>query len=385
MSSQKEIIILFNYGGGMRGLVPAHIMAAIEAKTGLHMADMVDVFCGPSTGAILNAALNIPSPENPEKPRFSAENMVKFYEREGNKIFPPDRFRDFRGMLHDMNNRTLKSSQIRSLFRHSHYNPAHLQTCLRLLYGEAKLAGSLKSLVIPIYNIDAQNMPDGERGGYSVWLKKMDLKKNEEATPDVQLYDSVLASCAAPTYFPCHSFPVTYPDGRGEVHYTGIDGSIFDNPCISYYGAIRPHLPDDANVTMIMLGTGHTLRSFSKEDWNKLGGLGVVDPVHDLPLINTLFHAPETALIDSFYKEMSDNAYIFNESIIYADSADRPSKQIDDASERNLKALRHFAYATIEKNQKQFDKVCDLLTRNYDRKNAEPKQKKWFSFFTGKN
>ena len=111
-SEDKTIVVLFNYGGGMRGLIPAHIMTAIEEKTGLAMADMVDVFCGPSTGAILNAALNIPDPEKPDRPRWKARHMVKFYEREGIKIFPPDRFRDFRGFIHDFSYSTMKIGQL---------------------------------------------------------------------------------------------------------------------------------------------------------------------------------------------------------------------------------------------------------------------------------
>ncbi|MEM7618779.1 MAG: hypothetical protein AAF244_05315 [Pseudomonadota bacterium] len=37
MSSKNTQIILFNYGGGMRGLIPAHFMARIEEVTGLRM------------------------------------------------------------------------------------------------------------------------------------------------------------------------------------------------------------------------------------------------------------------------------------------------------------------------------------------------------------
>ena len=59
MNTDRDIIALFNYGGGMRGLIPAHIMARIEDVTGLRMVDMVDIFSGPSTGAILNAALKL--------------------------------------------------------------------------------------------------------------------------------------------------------------------------------------------------------------------------------------------------------------------------------------------------------------------------------------
>ncbi len=91
MSDSKTVIALFTYGGGMRGLVPAHFMAKIEDVTGLRMTDMVDVFTGPSTGAILNSALNVPHPDNLAVPKFRARQMVKFYEREGHHIFPRDR------------------------------------------------------------------------------------------------------------------------------------------------------------------------------------------------------------------------------------------------------------------------------------------------------
>ena len=86
---KRTMIALFNYGGGMRGLIPAHIMSRIEDVTGLRMADMVDIFSGPSTGSILNAALTLRHPDEPSQPKFRARHMVRFYEREGSRIFPP--------------------------------------------------------------------------------------------------------------------------------------------------------------------------------------------------------------------------------------------------------------------------------------------------------
>ena len=66
-AKKKPLIALFNYGGGMRGLIPAHFMQKIEETTGLQMVDMVDVFMGPSTGSILNAALTMPHPHDPHR------------------------------------------------------------------------------------------------------------------------------------------------------------------------------------------------------------------------------------------------------------------------------------------------------------------------------
>ena len=395
-NSSKTIIALFNYGGGMRGLIPAHIMTKMEKATGLRMADMVDIFCGPSTGSILNAAMNIPHTDDPTKPMYRARHMVRFYEREGDKIFPPDRFRDFRGLIHDFNNRTMKLGQLNSLFRHGHYDNYHLNKVLKTLYGDTLLADSLRSLVIPVYNIDGNQLEIVEeagetdntpvhtknnfvdRGGHALWLKNMRLNLRKAQPPIVKIHDAVMASTAAPTYFPCHHFEVDYHDQRGLKNFTGIDGSIFDNPCVSYHGALRQHIPKDYNLIMITLGTGHTLRSFKKDDWNRYGSLGVVDPVNDLPLINILFHASESALIESFDQEMGDNVYTFNKSLISgADQGQMPSTQIDNASPENLRKMRNFSEEMIEENRAKFDKVCDILVRNYETRARDENDGLW--------
>lgn len=387
----KTTIALFNYGGGMRGLIPAHFMARIEQVTGLAMTDMVDIFTGPSTGAILNAALNMPSPNDPTRPKYRASQMVQFYEREGLSIFPHDRFREFRAFVHDFNNRTMKIGQMKKLFRQGHYHPGHLQKSLRAMYGDAKLTDTLKSLIIPVYNLDGDGLQAVEevgetgnapvhtqnnfvdQGGYAVWLKNIKTGMALYPTPDVSIYDAILASCAAPTYFPCHNFTVVYGKNRRKtIEYAGIDGSIFDNPCISYHGAIRQHVPPDSKLTMIILGTGHTLRSFKKDDWNSFGGLGVVDPTNDLPLINILFHASETALIESFAQEMKGNIYTFNKSLIpEINNPKNPSTQIDDARPENLKKLKNFFEEMLEENKNSFDEICNILVRNRDQNVTE--------------
>lgn len=400
MSDQKTIVVLFNYGGGMRGLIPAHIMSKIEEATGLRMTEMVDVFAGPSTGAILNAALNVPSDQDPSTPKFRARHMVRFYEREGIKIFPPDRFRDFRGFVHDFNNRTMKLGQLQNLFRHGHYNPAYLSKCLYDLFGETKLEQSLKSLIVPVYNIDGEQLEIAEEagetpetpvrtqnnfidgGGHAVWLKNMQQRRNRRKTPDVRLHDAILASCAAPTYFPCHHFEVGNPQNKSKKHCSGIDGSIFDNPCISYHGAIRQHLEAGTRVVMILLGTGYTLRSITKDTWNSYGGLGVVDPVNDLPLINILFHAPESALVESFSQELGNDLFVFNKAIRDdVGVTGMPSKAIDDASEANLENMRSFAEGVVEEQGKRFDDLCHLLVSLRDQKPATQRKPFWSRFF----
>jgi patatin-like phospholipase/acyl hydrolase len=394
LTDQKTFVVLFNYGGGMRGLIPAILMSKIEDATGLRMSEMVDVFAGPSTGAILNAALNVPKDDDPTVPKYKARHMVKFYKREGRKIFPEDRFRDFRGFIHDFNNRTMKIGQLNALFKHGHYDPAYLTKCLSDLYGETRFDQSLKNLVVPVYNIDGEqlrlarerdedesapvhtknNFVDG--GGHALWLKNMHAGVQRPQCNDVRMQDAILGTTAAPTYFPCHHFKA---DGHD---YSGIDGSIFDNPCISYHGAIRHHIPKDANVIMILLGTGHNLRSIKKDDWNSYGGLGVVDPVNDLPLISILFHAPESALVESFSEELSENLFVFNKSMLTGnDGTNTPSEAIDDASPENLERMEIFAENMVKDHEVRFETLCRLLININERRNSTSDPSFWSKLF----
>lgn len=408
MQNQKDdkesVIALFNCGGGLRGLIPAHIMVEIEKKTGLRMSEMVDIFCGPSTGAILNAALTLPHQDHPHRAKYRARHLVRFYEREGAKIFPRDRFRELRGLLHDFNNRLTKISQLESVFKHGNYNPSYLSKALRALYGSAKFSDSLKSLIIPFYSLDGHNFPEGpaqgssssalrhyaRAGGHAVWLRNMKLHNSKHyinTTPDVLLHDAVMASCAAPTYFPCHHFNIGWPDERGNKEYAGIDGNIFDNPAVSYFGSIQKQLEPHQKLVMIGLGTGHTNRSIKKEKWNKYGSLGVVDPVNDLPLINIFFHASESALSHSLLHELGDDFYMFNKTLLDG-APENPSIRIDDGSPENLKRMREFADNMMEEYAPQLDDVCHILVNNRDRKFKTQKstslKDKLFSFFSAK-
>lgn len=385
-SSHPPVIALFNYGGGLRGIIPAQIMARIEQDTGLRMADMVDVFAGPSTGAILNGAMTLRNPENTSVPKYRARHLVRFYEREGERIFPPDRFRDLRGLIHDFNNRTMRIAQLNTILDHGHYNPHNLGRALKALYGDAKLSDSLKSLIIPAYNIDGEQLrvfsDTGELGGsvhtrgnymdsagHALWMKNIRFNGpvgDRHRTMDVSLFDAVMSSTAAPTYFPCHHFQARWPGHSNQHHYTAIDGSIFDNPSATYFGAVRPHLLPGQQLIMIGLGTGYTNRSIKKDEWNRFGSLGVVDPVNDLPLINIFFHAPESALLDAFRDEMNGNLYVFNKSLVSGRQSDWPSIQIDDGSPNNMKRLKDFADSIIEDDRSQYEQVCDILVRHYD-------------------
>ena len=80
-------------GGGIRGIMSAMIIAELEKKAKARnsscnsAASLFDTMGGTSTGGILVAGLSLPEYEGSNKPKYSANDMIKLYEIEGEKIF----------------------------------------------------------------------------------------------------------------------------------------------------------------------------------------------------------------------------------------------------------------------------------------------------------
>lgn len=75
-------------GGGIRGLIPATVLSAIEERTKARTADLFDLIAGTSTGGILALGLVKPSPRSRRKPQYSAAELAELYEQEGDGSSP---------------------------------------------------------------------------------------------------------------------------------------------------------------------------------------------------------------------------------------------------------------------------------------------------------
>src|SRR5918997_6844902 len=72
-------------GGGIRGIIPAMVLAEIERRTGKLTSEVFDLVAGTSTGGIL--ALGLTKPGQDGGPEYSAEELIELYEAEGEEIF----------------------------------------------------------------------------------------------------------------------------------------------------------------------------------------------------------------------------------------------------------------------------------------------------------
>ncbi len=220
-------------GGGLKGLIPAEALIAIEtqldALTGrsLPLCDRFDLIGGTSTGAILAVGLAL---------GLKAAELRDFYLKFGRqiftKVFLPERF------------------------WHS-YPSAPLEQHLKDVFGEDTTLGSdkLRTNILVV----SKNATLG-----STWFftnnPKAKYFANNRGLP---LWQIVRASSAAPTYFPPQTISV--PDDQGQPqNYEFIDGGVssYNNPSLQVFlEATDPNYQfgwptGTGNLLLLSLGTG---------------------------------------------------------------------------------------------------------------------------------
>jgi uncharacterized protein len=155
-------------GGGIRGIIPALVLAEIERRSGRRTFELFDLIAGTSTGGILACALCAPEP-------LPAEKLVALYEEEGPEIFSRSVFQEIRsaGGLAD-----------------EKYDSAALDRALDRFLSDKRLSSSRPDLIVPAYDT-------AEPGPYFFKSRKA----RESEADDFSLAVVARATSAAPTSF----------------------------------------------------------------------------------------------------------------------------------------------------------------------------------------
>lgn len=203
------VTILSIDGGGVRGIIPATILAYLESQLqeldgkDARLADYFDVIAGTSTGGLVTAMLTAPNEHN--RPLFAAKDIKEFYLEHSPKIFPQNR-----GLFASIRN-TLK------LLNGPKYDGAYLHHIIREKLGESRLHQTLTNVVIPTFDI--KNMQPTIFSSYEV---------KDSPLLDARLSDICISTSAAPTYLPAYHFK--NQDDQGNVReFHLIDGGVAAN------------------------------------------------------------------------------------------------------------------------------------------------------------
>lgn len=253
----KNIRILSIDGGGMRGIIPATILAQLEQalieKTqnpATRLVDYFDFFTGTSTGGILTCLYLLPDTQNPHRPKYSAQEVLDLYTEQGPLIFE----------------RSLKR-KLTSLmgFTHEKYDSRQMAKMLRHFMGETRLDQLIRPCLIPAYDISQQAAYYFTRDG-----------ARQRSSDNFAVWQVAQSTASAPVYFE----PTVAQAEDGSLR-TLLDGGIFaNNPGLLAHSFLSKSTAGSRqNFTMVSLGTGCTARAYRAEDFRAKGILRCWKPL----------------------------------------------------------------------------------------------------------
>lgn len=251
--NEREFRILSIDGGGIRGLIPATLLACLEESIAQPLWKYFDLICGTSTGGIIALAIAIDKP---------IKEIKELYDTKAPDIFPPLNQYDFY-------KRILRCRRI--LFGNGgRYNSDALEQILKKEFEmngqNLKMKDAHTRLCIP--SIDITN-------GTVVIYKtphKVRTPKEEIFNDDADNYvwEVARATSAAPTFFKTVQIKNSY----------FVDGGMWaNNPSlVGVVEAIRCGF-DLQEINLLSLGTGNTIfqveqdkaKNMNLTNWGKSG------------------------------------------------------------------------------------------------------------------
>lgn len=305
-------------GGGIRGIIPALILAEIEKRTGKPVSESFDLIAGTSAGAIIALGLACAN-ESGATPRLSAEQMAELFAEHGSKIFSRSAMKtisSFRGWADEL------------------YSNKGLTTVLNNYFKSCSFDKSLTKVLVPTYDI--QNCEP-------VFFKSWREEYRTLASATI-----ALAASAAPTYFE----PVELTVNNQQR--TLIDGGVCVNsPAVSAYAEAMRIFPTE-DILIISIGTGNTQKAGKiaykrAKNWGKIGwSAHMLDIIFD-GVTDTADYQMNQILGQDYYRFQVD----INNS----------STHLDDASRKNIVCLKNYAAKFIENNNAKITEICHRINQ----------------------
>jgi len=219
----RERRILAIDGGGVRGIIPALALEALEATTGRLARESFDFLAGTSTGAVIAAAVAAGIP---------AERIVSLYRRRGPELF--------------------RRVPILSLLQRIAVGHQYDVAALRRMVGEE--LGDLANWRINDVPRDIMLTAKSLDDGHPWYFVKDRSGAPPGRTGGLLLADCVTASAAAPTYFapwPIETIGLLVDGG------VGVAGNPVYQACVEAFEYTTDYQPADTIV--VSLGTGRFL------------------------------------------------------------------------------------------------------------------------------
>jgi hypothetical protein len=285
-------------GGGIRGLLPATLLATLAEKGRLPSFDLI---AGTSTGGIIACGMAI---------GLRAVELVELYVDQGAEVFA--------------------RNPVGGLFE-AKYSAESLEIKLNLTFGAKRLSDiQVPELLVPAYCVrlpgPTDTDDDGISEGASTWFFRSWCAR-QDPSQDWPLWQVGRATSAAPTYFPA---------AKIDRSYLMVDGGVFaNNPSMCALAAATTLWPREP-YKILSLGTGTKVKSVDAGNW------GASQWVINLASI----------FMDGSADAVSYQcAAILGQNFLRCDSAlNGVNDAFDDCSSGNIAALKKLAGEFVERH-----------------------------------
>ncbi|XP_074295382.1 patatin-like protein 5 [Silene latifolia] len=349
---RKLTTILSIDGGGVRGIIPAIILAFLEEQLQeldgeeVRLADYFDVIAGTSTGGLITSMLTAPNQNN--RPLYDAKDLLPFYLESSPKSFPQDG-----GLCGQL------ASFVKSMMGPKYNGRYHHET-QKQMYKETRLNQTLTNVVIPTFDIKLLQ---------PVIFSSYRIASNPSL--DAKLSDICLGTSAAPTILPSHYFENTYGDGKTREFHLIDGGVVANNPTFmaisevtkdimkedSDYGSIHDKL------LVISVGTG-SARNDYKFDAKKAAKWGLLSWLTEggsCPIIN-YFSEAGADMVDYhnnvlFHSHRCQDRYLR----VQDDSLTGAAASADISTKENMEKLVKIGQELLKKPACKMDLETGLL------------------------
>jgi patatin-like phospholipase/acyl hydrolase len=304
-------------GGGIRGLIPAMVLAELEERTGRHVADLFDLVAGTSTGGIIALALTVPGPDG--RPRWMANDLVSLYLTEGPRIFEHSIGRQLSTGLGLLDEK---------------YDARPLEQALDTYFGDTMISQAVTDVLVTSYDLEHRKP----------FFFKTDRAK---AKPfhDWPMKAAARATSAAPTYFEPERL-----EADGEV-FALCDGGVFaNNPAMCAYAEARRRHPH-AQVRIVSLGTGQLTRKIHAE---QASGWGLIQWAR--PLLDVVFDGVSDSTDYQLDQLVADGDHTRFQVELHG-----ASDALDNAHETNMEDLQDLARQLISDRTADLDRLAAAL------------------------
>ncbi len=299
-------------GGGIRGVIPATVLAALEQRAGRPVSELFDLVAGTSTGGILALALTAPAPGG-GTPRWRAEQVVDLYRLEGPKIF-----------RRSLGRRIVTADGLLD----ERYPNGQLREALVRYLGDATVGQALTPVLVTTYDL---------------LNRRPRFFKSWREDADVPMALAAEATSAAPTYFE----PVLV-DGAPLV-----DGGVFaGTPAMCAYAEARRLDPGGPPDLVVSLGTGSQTRPITYE---QARGWGVLEWAR--PIVDVVFDGSSDTVDYQLDQLLGDRHHRLQPVLTTA------SDDLDDADPANIAALEATARRLVAEHGDELDALAAELSR----------------------